>query len=189
MCLYSCTSTVSPTFYYYYEYARPKPKPSYNINIKPWPLCLACVVGGGGSSSIKIHMKTWNMHGWMGDINLQYHIYYDAHDNTDMLSYRHYSNKLTDREREREREREWQNKKQDRKRERERERQQTRVVFEQNKLRTIVPLVPKQNYDHTPKFEMFRATMLFGCILRTMYANASNGRERKKLTLVECTSP
>jgi hypothetical protein len=123
----------------------------------------------------------------MGDINLQYHIYYDAHDNTDMLSYRHYSN--TDRGRERERERVCDKIKNKIERERERETADESCIRTKQIASSIVPLVPKQKYDHTPKFEMFRATMLFGCILRTMYANASNGRERKKLTLVECTSP
>jgi hypothetical protein len=69
-------------------------------------------------------------HAWvMGDINLQYHIYYDAHDNTDMLSYRHYSNKLTDREREREREKECDKIKNKIERERERERDSGRELY------------------------------------------------------------
>ena len=115
----------------------------------------------------------------MGDINLQYHIYYYAHDNTDMLSYRHYSN--TERESDK-----IQNKIE---RERERETADESCIRGKQIASSIVPLVPKLKYDHTPKFEMFRATMLFGCILRTMCANTSNGRERRKLTLVECTSP
>ena len=65
----------------------------------PDPLFGVC---GGWWWFIKIHMKTWNMHdAWVTSTYNTIYIYYDAHDNTDMLSYRHYTN--TDRERERER--------------------------------------------------------------------------------------
>ncbi len=119
---------------------------------------------------IKIHMKTWNMHdAWVtstyNTIYITMHMIIQICLVTDIIPI----------QTEREREKECDKIKNKIERERERKTADESCIRTKQIASSIVPLVSKQKYDHTPKFEMFRATMLFGCILRTMCANTSNG--------------